>query len=317
MAFAGLKNDQERANVIAYLRTLSDNPLPLPAPPSDAARRAARRNAGRFRRSAAAEPAAAPAAEAPRRQPAPAATAEATARARTPHDGPAAPPTPQPRRAAPAEQRSRRPRLRTCRRLPHTAPAAPLRRRRTADRGRPKRRQQRRRQHPPPRHRAAAGGAGDADEGRDLRQALHRLPRPSTRAARTRSARISSGVVGRPVASVADYSYSDAMKAFSDDGIEGVGRGDARHLSGRPAQGRSGHQDGLPRHQGRGRPAERHRLSETLKRVAAGFRRGRGHAGAAERSERPATRAGREYLTFRHVGFRRVRPWPHSCYMTG
>ena len=32
MAFAGLSNDQERANVIAYLRSLSSNPQPLPAP---------------------------------------------------------------------------------------------------------------------------------------------------------------------------------------------------------------------------------------------------------------------------------------------
>jgi cytochrome c len=32
MGFAGLKNDQERANVIAYLRTLSDSPAPLPDP---------------------------------------------------------------------------------------------------------------------------------------------------------------------------------------------------------------------------------------------------------------------------------------------
>lgn len=30
MAFAGLKKPDERANVIAYLRTLSDNPVPLP-----------------------------------------------------------------------------------------------------------------------------------------------------------------------------------------------------------------------------------------------------------------------------------------------
>ncbi len=30
MTFAGIKKDQERANVIAYLRTLSDNPVPLP-----------------------------------------------------------------------------------------------------------------------------------------------------------------------------------------------------------------------------------------------------------------------------------------------
>lgn len=30
MAFAGLKNDQDRVDVIAYLRTMSDNPHPLP-----------------------------------------------------------------------------------------------------------------------------------------------------------------------------------------------------------------------------------------------------------------------------------------------
>lgn len=30
MAFAGIKNPQELANVIAYLRTLSDSPVPLP-----------------------------------------------------------------------------------------------------------------------------------------------------------------------------------------------------------------------------------------------------------------------------------------------
>jgi cytochrome c len=32
MGFAGLKKDDERANVIAYLRSLSDNPAPLPDP---------------------------------------------------------------------------------------------------------------------------------------------------------------------------------------------------------------------------------------------------------------------------------------------
>ncbi|HEX3573359.1 MAG TPA: cytochrome c family protein [Rhodopila sp.] len=32
MAFAGISNDQQRADVIAYLRSLSSNPVPLPAP---------------------------------------------------------------------------------------------------------------------------------------------------------------------------------------------------------------------------------------------------------------------------------------------
>jgi len=30
MTFAGLPKEQDRADVIAYLRTLSDNPVPLP-----------------------------------------------------------------------------------------------------------------------------------------------------------------------------------------------------------------------------------------------------------------------------------------------
>ena len=33
MSFAGITNDKQRADVIAYLRTLSDNPVPLPVPP--------------------------------------------------------------------------------------------------------------------------------------------------------------------------------------------------------------------------------------------------------------------------------------------
>lgn len=33
MTFTGVDNDKQRADLIAYLRTLSDNPLPLPKPP--------------------------------------------------------------------------------------------------------------------------------------------------------------------------------------------------------------------------------------------------------------------------------------------
>lgn len=36
MGFAGLKKDDERANVIAYLRSLSENPAPLPDPAAPA-----------------------------------------------------------------------------------------------------------------------------------------------------------------------------------------------------------------------------------------------------------------------------------------
>ncbi|MBO6717840.1 MAG: cytochrome c family protein [Rhizobiaceae bacterium] len=34
MAFAGLRKDDERADIIAYLRTLADSPAPLPEPPA-------------------------------------------------------------------------------------------------------------------------------------------------------------------------------------------------------------------------------------------------------------------------------------------
>ena len=37
MGFAGLKKDDERANLIAYLRTLSDNPAPLPTASNEGA----------------------------------------------------------------------------------------------------------------------------------------------------------------------------------------------------------------------------------------------------------------------------------------
>ncbi|MGE6739598.1 c-type cytochrome [Allorhizobium pseudoryzae] len=37
MGFAGVKKDDERANLIAYLRSLSDNPAPLPDPNAPAA----------------------------------------------------------------------------------------------------------------------------------------------------------------------------------------------------------------------------------------------------------------------------------------
>ena len=46
MAFAGITNDKQRADVIAYLRTLSDNPEPLPSPEQAPAAAAA----GRARR---------------------------------------------------------------------------------------------------------------------------------------------------------------------------------------------------------------------------------------------------------------------------
>ncbi len=67
MGFAGLKRDDERANVIAYLRSLSDSPAPLPEPeaaaPADDAAPAAEGAAPAAEGAAPAAEGAAPAAE--------------------------------------------------------------------------------------------------------------------------------------------------------------------------------------------------------------------------------------------------------------
>jgi cytochrome c len=78
MAFAGIKNPQEEANLIAYLRSLSDNPAPLPEAPSEEESAAApAENGAAAEESAPTEEAApaekaAPAEEAPAEEPAPA-----------------------------------------------------------------------------------------------------------------------------------------------------------------------------------------------------------------------------------------------------
>jgi cytochrome c len=76
MGFAGLKNPTERANLIAFLRTLADTPAPLPEATAPAA-----------------EPAAAPAGETPAAEPAAPAPAEAAP----------AEPAPAPAEPAPAQ----------------------------------------------------------------------------------------------------------------------------------------------------------------------------------------------------------------------
>ncbi len=75
MAFAGLSNTQQRANVVAYLRSLSQNPKPLPPAGQAAAPAAAPAPAA----AAAPAPAAAPAAPAPGGAPAAAPAAAAAA----------------------------------------------------------------------------------------------------------------------------------------------------------------------------------------------------------------------------------------------
>jgi len=74
MGFAGLKNPTDRANLIAFLRTLADTPAPLPEATAPAA-----------------EPAAAPAGEAPAAQPA------------APAEAAPAEPAPAPAEPAPAQ----------------------------------------------------------------------------------------------------------------------------------------------------------------------------------------------------------------------
>ena len=106
MSYAGITNDKQRADVIAYLRSLSDNPVALPSP--EEAQKAATPAAGAAPATGApapaagapAKPAAAPAAGAPPAKaaaapaaPAPAAAAPAPA-VGTPAPTPAAPPAP-------------------------------------------------------------------------------------------------------------------------------------------------------------------------------------------------------------------------------
>jgi cytochrome c2 len=189
MAFAGLKNDQERADVIAYLRTLSDNPLPLPeaaAAPTET--KVASAEAG----APAAEAPAAPATEAPAAPaPAPAANVEAPA--------PAPVPAPTP---APAEQQA------ASTPAPAPAPAAEQ----------PAEQQTAQTQAPAAAEPTAAGG-GDVTKGEAYAKrcsVCHDL----TAAAANKVGPHLWGIVGRPIASVADYSYSDAMKSFSEGGAK-------------------------------------------------------------------------------------------------
>jgi cytochrome c len=92
MGFAGLKKDDERANVIAYLRTLADSPVPLPAVDAAAPAEGAAPAEPAAEGAAPAVPATEGAAPAPAENAAPAAPAEN-----------AAPAAPEPAAPAPAE----------------------------------------------------------------------------------------------------------------------------------------------------------------------------------------------------------------------
>ena len=177
MAFPGLKDDKERANVIAYLSTLSDNPAPLP---EAAAAEAPAADGGRLRRGGAAPAAEQPAAEAPA-QPAPKRQLRKL------------------RRTAPSNRagcRSAAPRQTEaparCQPAPAPAPsaaAAP----------------------------AATAGAGDPAKGETFAarcKACHTFEKGGP----NRVGPHLFGVVGRPIASVAEFAYSDAMKTFGEGG---------------------------------------------------------------------------------------------------
>ncbi len=203
MAFAGLKDDKERANVLAYLNTLSATPAPLPAAAADAAASgtqvadaapaATATDAGtpapatnapamatptqpqvtvvppaQTESSAPAEPAPAPADAA---APAPAAPVVAQNETTAPAPAPAAAPA-----AAPAE-------------APAAAPAAA----------------------------PDAAGAGDPVKGATFAKrcgACHNFVKDGPNVVGPNL----YGVVGRPVASHPGFNYSDAMKTFGADG---------------------------------------------------------------------------------------------------
>ena len=108
------------------------------------------------------------------------------------------------------------------------------------------------------------------------------------------------GVVGRDIASVAGFAYSDAL-------LEQEGDLDLRGAERLPGQSQglgAGHQDGLRRHQGSRGSRRRHRLSALARRepraaargaaAAAAARPGRRRAAAAEGRSRRRSRGGRE-----------------------
>jgi cytochrome c2 len=182
MTFAGLKDDKERANVIAYLNTLSDNPAPLP---TAAEATPGTQTANAAPAATATDAGTAPAAPAP----ASAATTEAT-----PAPAPAAAPAPTPQVAqteTPAPAPAPAPALAAA---PAPAPATE-----TAA--------------------AAAPAAGDPTKGEAISKrcaACHNLKQGGGNMVGPHL----FGVVDRPVASIADFNYSDAMKAFSGGGAK-------------------------------------------------------------------------------------------------
>jgi cytochrome c2 len=241
MAFAGLRNDKERANVIAYLRTLSANPAPLPvaqtaeaapagetasdaggaAPAAPAATAQAEQPAAGGQQTAAAEPSGTGAESAGQPQGSPGAIDSTSADQQG--GAPQIPPAQQPEAQAgtPAAQAE--------------APAAPAQQPAAAEQTAPAGQQAEAPAEPaeqqvaqteaPAAAPADAGAsafapkvaAADADKGKNLAKrcaACHTFEKDGA----NKIGPHLWGIVNRPIASVPDFEYSDAMKAFGADG---------------------------------------------------------------------------------------------------
>ncbi len=258
MTFAGLKNDSERANVIAYLRTLSDNPEPLPKPeaapaeaasaaPAEGAAPAAEGTAPAEGTTAAegaapAEGAAAPAEPAPEGAPAaeePSGTQPPAAAPAEEQQGAAQPSSEQQgamaeqgamapaaeQQSAMAEQSAMQPSVEQPAMSAETPqqPAAETQQPAPAEAQQPAtaETQQPAAAEPPAQQQAAAAPAGmpagDVAKGQTFAkrcQVCHSFEQGGPNKVGPHL----FGVFDRPIASVADYNYSDAMKAFSEGG---------------------------------------------------------------------------------------------------
>ena len=262
MAFAGLRDDSERANVIAYLHELSDDPKPLPpaeaaAPAADAeaaeaapeAAEAAAPAEGEADAAAAPEPAAA---EAPPAE-APAAPEPAQAEAPAPEQPTeqAAAPT-----EAPAEQQTAQAETPAAPEAPAAAepPAAAEAPAEAAPAA-------------PASGFAALVAAADVAKGEAFARrciACHTFEEGGA----NRVGPNLWGVVNRPVASVAGLRLFRRHGGVFGGRREGLGLRYARRLSGESKGRGSGHQDGLSGRHERGRPGECRRLSSLTRRRA-------------------------------------------------
>jgi cytochrome c2 len=220
MAFAGLKDDKERANVLAYLNTLSESPAPLPAATAEAA--------PATEVASAASTATATDAGTEGAAPAPGAPENAMPTAQKPaQQAPASQTTPaQAQSAAPAEQPALQDSAAAAPEAAANAPAesapapgAPAAEAATEPQPAAPEEQQTAQAEAPAAEAAptvAAPAGGDPAKGATFAKrcaACHKFEEGAPNAVGPHL----FGVVGRPIASVADYAYSAPMIAFSEN----------------------------------------------------------------------------------------------------